>query len=81
MSWRGEDLALLGTLLPVLLRDPAALEAGIEHALRVARLLAAVNPEGDHRVLRRPWSPTMTLPIRAHLACPGESHTRNGPAG
>ena len=42
-------LALLGAFVPVLLRDPDALTAGIEHALRVARLLAAVAGEGDRR--------------------------------
>ena len=42
-------LALLGAFVPVLLRDPDALSAGIEHALRVARLLAAVVGEGDRR--------------------------------
>jgi inosose dehydratase len=42
-------LALLGAFVPVRLRDPDALAAGIEHALRVARLLAAVVPEGDRR--------------------------------
>jgi inosose dehydratase len=43
------DLALIGAFVPVRLRDPGALEAGIEHALRVARLLAAVVPAGDRR--------------------------------
>lgn len=42
-------LALLGAFVPVLLRDPDALAAGIEHALRVARLLAAVVGAGDRR--------------------------------
>jgi inosose dehydratase len=42
-------LALLGAFVPVLLRDPNALAEGIEHALRVARLLAAVVGEGDRR--------------------------------
>ncbi|MGH2616137.1 MAG: sugar phosphate isomerase/epimerase family protein, partial [Thermomicrobiales bacterium] len=42
-------LALIGAFVPVLLRDPDALTAGIEHALRVARLLAAVVPDGDRR--------------------------------
>jgi inosose dehydratase len=40
---------LIGAFVPVRLRDPGTLEAGIEHALRVARLLAAVVPEGDRR--------------------------------
>ena len=40
-------LALIGAFVPVLLRDPSTLQAGTEHALRVARLLAAVVPEGD----------------------------------
>jgi inosose dehydratase len=40
------ELALLGAFVPVRLRDPGTLAAGIEHALRVARLLAAVMPEG-----------------------------------
>ena len=43
------DLALLGAFVPMRLRDPGTLEAGIEHALRVARLLVAVVPEGDRR--------------------------------
>src|SRR5688500_7591191 len=43
------SLALIGAFVPVRLRDPGTLEAGIEHALRVARLLAAVVPEGDRR--------------------------------
>ena len=42
-------LALTGAFVPVLLRDPDSLADGIEHALRVARLLAAVVPDGDHR--------------------------------
>ncbi len=42
-------LALIGAFVPVRLRDPGTLKAGIEHALRVARLLAAVVPEGDRR--------------------------------
>jgi inosose dehydratase len=42
-------LALIGAFVPVRLRDSGSLEAGIEHALRVARLLAAVVPEGDRR--------------------------------
>jgi inosose dehydratase len=42
-------LALLGAFVPVLLRDPDALAEGIGHALRVARLLAAVVGEGDRR--------------------------------
>jgi inosose dehydratase len=44
------DLTLIGAFVPVRLRDPGTLEAGIEHALRVARLLAAVVPEGDRRL-------------------------------
>ena len=40
-------LALIGAFVPVRLRDPDSLAAGIEHALRVARLLAAVVPDGD----------------------------------
>jgi len=43
------DLALLGAFVPMRLRDPGTLEAGIEHALRVARLLVEVVPEGDRR--------------------------------
>jgi len=43
------SLALTGAFVPVRLRDPGTLEAGIEHALRVARLLAAVVPEGNSR--------------------------------
>ncbi len=39
-------LALIGAFVPVRLRDPSTLDAGIQHALRVARLLAAVVPEG-----------------------------------
>ena len=42
-------LTLLGAFVPVLLRDPEALAVGIEHALRVARLLAAVVGDGDRR--------------------------------
>ena len=42
-------LALIGAYVPVRLRDPGALEAGIAHALQVARLLAAVVPAGDPR--------------------------------
>src|SRR5690606_19808084 len=42
-------LALLGAFVPVRLRDPDALGPGIEHALRVARLLAAVVPDSDRR--------------------------------
>ena len=49
MSSSGEGLALIGAFVPVLLRDPESLAGGIEHALRVARLLAAVVPEGDRR--------------------------------
>jgi len=48
LSRRG--LALLGAFVPVRLRDPETLAAGIEHALRVARLLAAVVPDGDRRL-------------------------------
>ena len=36
------DLALLGAFVPVALAEPAAHAAGLEHALRTARLLAAV---------------------------------------
>jgi inosose dehydratase len=43
-------LELIGAFVPVPLRDPSSLEAGIKHALRVARLLAAVVPEGDRRL-------------------------------
>ena len=74
-------LALIGAFVPVRLRDPGALEAGIEHALRVARLLAAVVPEGDrrtrtvHRGRRRQCHRSGAHPARrAH-------HTRDGPAG
>lgn len=42
-------LALIGAFVPVPLRDPGALAPGIEHALRVARLLAEVVPESDRR--------------------------------
>ncbi len=42
-------LVLLGAFVPVLLREPDALAPGIEHALRVARLLAAFVGEGDRR--------------------------------
>jgi inosose dehydratase len=42
-------LALIGAFVPVRLRDPDALATGIEHALRVARLLAAVVPGADRR--------------------------------
>ncbi|MFN8590636.1 MAG: TIM barrel protein [Thermomicrobiales bacterium] len=42
-------LAMLGAFVPVRLRDPAALEPGIAHAVQVARLLAAVVPGGDRR--------------------------------
>lgn len=37
-------LSLLGAFVPVLLKDRAAHRAGIENALRTARLLAAVQP-------------------------------------
>jgi inosose dehydratase len=40
-------LAMTGAFVPVRLRDPEALEPGIEHALRVARLLAASEAEID----------------------------------
>jgi inosose dehydratase len=40
-------LAMVGAFVPVRLRDPDALAPGIEHALRVARLLAAVEPSGN----------------------------------
>src|SRR3954469_2267011 len=39
-------LAMTGAFVPVRLRDPDALQPGIEHALRVARLLAAVTADG-----------------------------------
>ena len=42
-------LAMVGAFVPVRLREPAAIEAGIAHALRVARLLATVNPGEDRR--------------------------------
>src|SRR5262249_36840856 len=42
-------LAMVGAFVPVRLRDPDAIETGIAHALRVARLLAAVNPAEDRR--------------------------------
>ena len=42
-------LKMLGAFVPVPLRDPDALTGGIEHALRVARLLAAVVGDGDRR--------------------------------
>jgi inosose dehydratase len=45
-------LALIGAFVPVLLRDPSTLQAGTEHALRVARLLAAVVPESDRGTQR-----------------------------
>jgi inosose dehydratase len=45
-------LALIGAFVPVRLRDPGSLAPGIEHALRVARLLAAVVPEGDRGTRR-----------------------------
>jgi inosose dehydratase len=47
-------LALIGAFVPVRLRDAGALEAGIEHALRVAKLLAAVVPEGDRDARKVP---------------------------
>jgi inosose dehydratase len=43
------NLAMLGAFVPVRLRDPDAFAGGVEHALRVARLLAAVAPDGDRR--------------------------------
>ena len=36
---------MTGAFVPVRLRDPGALEPGIEHALRVARLLAGATQE------------------------------------
>jgi inosose dehydratase len=42
-------LAMVGAFVPVRLRDPEALADGLKHALRVARLLAAVVSEGDRR--------------------------------
>lgn len=43
-------LALTGAFVPVRLRDPDTLAPGIAHALRVARLLAAVVPEGNRAI-------------------------------
>ena len=53
-------LALIGAFVPVRLRDPHSLAAGIEHALRVARLLGAVVPEGD-RGTRRVTEPFVVI--------------------
>ena len=69
-------LALIGAFVPVRLRDPGSLEAGIEHALRVARLLAAVVPEGDRRPDRSSSSPTTMSPTRGAPCMPGASHPR-----
>ncbi|HHX64886.1 MAG TPA: xylose isomerase, partial [Chloroflexi bacterium] len=38
----GRNLTMLGAFVPVALADPAALDAGIRDAVKVARLLAAV---------------------------------------
>ena len=70
-------LALIGAFVPVRLRDPDSLAAGIEHALRVARLLAAVVPEGDRAASdRSSSSPTTTSPIPAAPCTPGASPRR-----
>ena len=42
---QSRGLTMLGAFVPVALKDPAAHPAGVEHALRVARLLAAVATE------------------------------------
>src|SRR5438132_5812434 len=39
----GRNIVLLGAFLPVFLKDPATHEAGIEVAVRTARLMAAVE--------------------------------------
>jgi inosose dehydratase len=39
------ELSLLGGFVPVALRDAAAHEAGAQEAVKVARLMAAVNPD------------------------------------
>lgn len=47
---RSRNLAMLGAFVPVALRDPAAHAAGIDRAVEVARLLAAVHEraQGEH---------------------------------
>jgi len=42
---KSRGLAMLGAFVPVALKDPAAHASGVEHALRTARLLAAVATE------------------------------------
>ena len=42
---KSRGLTMLGAFVPVALKDPAAHAAGVEHALRVARLLAAIATE------------------------------------
>ena len=53
------DLTMLGAFVPVALRDASAHAAGVEHALKVARLLAGANPA------ERRLSPAEGRPSRA----------------
>jgi inosose dehydratase len=46
------ELTMVGAFVPVALRDPAAHSGGEEHAVRVARLLAAVS---DKEASPKPW--------------------------
>jgi inosose dehydratase len=46
---RRRGLAMVGAFVPVRLRDPEAIDTGIAQAVGVARLLAAVAPDGDRR--------------------------------
>src|SRR5689334_23382342 len=47
----GRGLTLLAAFVPVMLKDPAAHAAGIEAAVRTARLLAGTEGEGPFIVL------------------------------
>ncbi|GAB4156261.1 MAG: sugar phosphate isomerase/epimerase [Roseiflexaceae bacterium] len=64
------QLGLIGAFVPVALRDPQALAAGIEVAVRVARLQAAAAPTDAYG--HRPWlvlaDTNGTDPIRTKLA-------------
>jgi inosose dehydratase len=42
-------LSLLGAFVPILLRDPAAYDAGVAQAIKTAQLLAAVTRETDRK--------------------------------
>jgi inosose dehydratase len=69
-TFAARQLALIGAFVPVALRDPQALAAGIEVAVRVARLQAAAAPADAYG--HRPWlvlaDTNGTDPIRTKLA-------------